>query len=49
MQVPLNACCLGGPVMTRTPVSAGALFVLAEIYSAGAFIVFAALANALRE
>ena len=47
MQVPLNACCLGGPVSTQTPVSAGALFVLAAIYATGAFIVFAALANAL--
>ena len=47
MQVPLNACCLGGPVVTQTPVSARAMLILAAIYAAGAFIVIAALANAL--
>jgi hypothetical protein len=47
MQIPLNACCLGGPVVTQTPLSAGAMFALAAIYAAGGFIVAAVLANAL--
>ena len=47
MQIPLNACCLGGPATTQSPVSAGAMFVLAAIYAAGALIVLAAMANTL--
>jgi hypothetical protein len=47
VQVPLNACCLGGPVVTQTPLSAGAVLVLAAIYAAGGFIVVAVLANTL--
>jgi hypothetical protein len=34
-------------VTTQSPVSAGAMLILAAVYAAGAFIVFAALANAL--
>jgi hypothetical protein len=44
MQVPLNACCIGGPPVEQPAFSAGALLVLAAIYGAGALVVFAVLA-----
>lgn len=47
MQVPLNACCVGGPVVSQSPVSAAAMLILAAIYAAGALIVAVALAHAI--
>jgi len=46
MQVPSNACCVGGPVQTQPAASPGVLLVLAAVYGAGALIVFGAVALA---
>lgn len=48
MQVPLNACCVGGPVVTQSPVSAGAMLILAAIYAMGAFVAAGATFFALQ-
>ena len=47
MQVPLNACCIGGPVQTQTPVSAAAMFILAAIYAVFGLVVVAATTVAM--
>lgn len=47
MQVPLNACCVGGPVQTQTPVSAGAMLILAAIYALFGVVVVTATAIAV--
>jgi len=47
MQVPLNACCIGGPPVEQPAFSAGAMFVLAAVYGAGALLVFVVTAMAL--
>lgn len=47
MQVPLNACCLGGPVQTQTPVSAAAMLILAAIYAVFGLVVVVATTAAL--
>jgi hypothetical protein len=48
VQIPLNACCLGGPAAEQPPLSAGTMLVLAAFYGAGALIVLFATVAFLR-
>lgn len=46
MQVPLNACCLGGPYVEQPPLSLAQVLVLAALSVIGALIVLVSTSNA---
>jgi len=46
MQIPLNACCVGGPYAEQPPLSFAQVLVLAALSVLGALIVLVSTANA---
>lgn len=47
MQIPLSACCVGGPCVEQPPLSLAQVVVLAALSVAGTLIVFVATATFL--
>ncbi len=47
MQVPLNACCIGGPTVEQPALSLAQVLVLAALSVAGALIVLVSTAYSL--